>query len=92
MSSGAKTRMVSFRVSLDEYESFRELCLTYGIRSVSELARVGVNLLREKPSHTPRMALEARMGIVEARLRMLTLKIDELSKSVGQAQAAGFYE
>lgn len=80
MASRAKTRMVSFRVSLDEYDSFRELCFTHGIRSVSELARVGVNLLREKPSDTPQRALEARVGIVEARLRMLALKIDQLSK------------
>lgn len=77
-----KSRMVSFRLSSSEYDSFSELCLTHGIRSFSELARVGLNLLREKSSDTFHSALEARVGAVEARVNLLAQKVDAVSKQM----------
>ena len=74
--------MVSFRLTPDEYDSFRQLCFTHGIRSFSELARVGVNLLLEKSAETPQRALDTRVGIVEAQLRMLSMKFERLRKSI----------
>lgn len=80
-----KSRMVSFRLSSSEYDSFSELCLTHGIRSFSELARVGLNLLREKSSSdASHGALEARVGAVEARVRLLAQRVDAVSKQVAK--------
>lgn len=90
MSTSSKTRMVSFRLTPDEYDSFRELCFTHGLRSFSELARVGVNLLLEKSADTPQRALEARVGIIEARMRMLAMKIDRLDKSMEDGNGLAF--
>lgn len=80
----SKSRMVSFRLSSSEYDSFSELCLTHGIRSFSELARVGLNLLREKSSDASNGALEARVGAVEARVRLLAQKVDAVSKQIAK--------
>jgi hypothetical protein len=76
--------MVSFRLSSSEYENFCELCFTHGVRSFSELARVGLNLLLEKSSDPSQGELEVRVGIVEARLRTLALKVEAFSKHLAK--------
>lgn len=81
-----KSRMVSFRLSSSEYDSFSELCLTHGIQSFSELARVGLNLLREKSSDATQGALEARVVAVEARVKLLAQKVDAVSKQMAKAE------
>jgi hypothetical protein len=78
--------MVSFRLSTQEYDSFRQLCIAHGLRSFSELARAGVHLLLEKSADTPQRALESRIGIVETRLRMMGLEIDRLSKILEESE------
>ncbi len=40
-----KTKMVSFRLSPEEYLRFREACTNHGVRSVSELARTAMQSL-----------------------------------------------
>jgi hypothetical protein len=39
---GRRSKMVSFRVSPEEYRSLCQACSTQGLRSVSELARTAV--------------------------------------------------
>ena len=50
MSLESRNRMISFRLSAEEYEKFRELCFSSGIRSVSEMARVAINTLLQQPT------------------------------------------
>lgn len=45
-----KTRMVSFRLTLDDYRSLRGACEANGVRSVSELARVALRNISVHPS------------------------------------------
>ena len=58
-------RMISFRLSTEEYERCRQLCQERGIASVSEIARSALELLFQKPSSE---TLESRLAQVEKRL------------------------
>jgi len=68
--------MVSFRLSEKEYGRFRELCFNNGIRSVSELARTGLNLMLQQPEQAARESLEERVTEIEGRLQMLFFGIE----------------
>jgi hypothetical protein len=70
--------MVSFRLSAEEYEKFREFCFTSGIRSVSEMARVAINTLLQEPTRAGHESLEARVADLEGRLHILALDMKRL--------------
>jgi hypothetical protein len=72
--------MVSFRLSAEEYEKFRELCYSSGIRSVSEMARVAINSMLQQPDRANQESLEARVAEIEGRLHILALEIKSLNQ------------
>ena len=77
----SRTRMVSFRLSAEEYERFRERCLTSGTRSVSEMVRTAINLFLEQPARVP---LEARVAELEGRLHMLAMEMKKIEETASQ--------
>lgn len=70
--------MISFRLTAEEYNRFRELCFAHGIRSVSEMARAAINLLLQQPSRAPQESLESRISELEGRFHMLYLELKKL--------------
>ncbi|MCU1295441.1 MAG: hypothetical protein JWP08_4291 [Bryobacterales bacterium] len=72
MSLGAKTKLISFRVSEEEYGCIHNVCQANGMRSVSELARAGLNLIMRTPSKLSHELVVSRLTDLEARLQMLT--------------------
>lgn len=79
--------MISFRLTAEEYDKFRELCFAQGIRSVSEMARAAMHLLVQQPARMPQEALESRVAEIEGRLHVLALEIKKLSHA-GMSKAA----
>jgi hypothetical protein len=73
--------MISFRLTAEEYDRFRELCFTHGIRSVSEMARTAINMLLQHPSRAPHESLESRVTELEGRLHMLSLELRRLNQN-----------
>jgi N-methylhydantoinase A/oxoprolinase/acetone carboxylase beta subunit len=71
--------MISFRLTAEEYDTFRELCFTQGIRSVSEMARAAMHLLVQQPARVPKEALESRVAELEGRVHVLALEIKKLN-------------
>jgi Ribbon-helix-helix protein, copG family len=70
--------MISFRLSAEEYDRFRELCSSLGSRSVSELARAAIHsLLNQTPPATGE-GLECRVTELEGRVHMLGLEFRKL--------------
>ncbi len=84
----SRSRMISFRLTAEEYDRFRELCFAHGIRSVSEMARAAINMLLQQPARAPQEALESRLAEVEGRLNMLSLQIKQLHQSGRQNPTA----
>jgi hypothetical protein len=81
----SRSRMISFRLTCEEYERFRELCFTNGILSVSEMARAAINLLLQQPARAPQEALEGRVSELEGRLHMLALELKQFNSARPQS-------
>jgi Arc/MetJ-type ribon-helix-helix transcriptional regulator len=81
MSLESRSRMISFRLTAEEYDRFRELCFSHGIRSVSEMARAAINMLLEQPERAPQEALESRVSELEGRIHLLSLELKRLNQS-----------
>jgi hypothetical protein len=73
--------MISFRLTQDEYEKFRRVCFTHGIKSVSEMARAAINMLLQEPERAPNEAIESRVAELEARVHMLFLELKRLDRT-----------
>ena len=76
-----RSRMISFRLSEDEYASLRSLCENEGARSVSDLARDAVHRLVRKDSQ---VEVETALRALEGRMDTLDLQVQRLNVAVGQ--------
>jgi hypothetical protein len=81
MSIAARSRMISFRLSAEDYQKCLELCSSQNLRTVSEMARTAISLLLKQPAIAPRESLEWRLAELEHRYQMLTVEIRRLSTS-----------
>jgi hypothetical protein len=76
-----RSRMISFRLSDEEYASLRSLCENEGIRSVSALARDAVHRRMHKESQIPVevavRALEGRVNILDDQIKRLAFAMIE---------------
>ena len=79
-----RNRMISFRLSEDEYTSLRSLCESEGARSVSDLARDAVHRLIQKESETQ---VEATLRALAGRMDTLDLQVQQLTIAVDQVPA-----
>ncbi len=71
-----KNRMISLRLSNEEYESLRNLYRVHGSRSVSEFAR---NAMQRVIGEA-----KAPAGNIEGRLQELDAKMNSLDQEVGR--------
>jgi hypothetical protein len=73
--------MISFRLSPEEYQHFRDFCLTQGTRSFSEMARAAVNKLAQDPeaANATNGAVESRLRNLEGRVQVLAAELRRLS-------------
>lgn len=71
--------MVSFRMSLDDYERLRLFCASQGQRSVSDFARLAVSSTLQRPAGT---TLASRVSDAEGRIDVLTHEISRLADLV----------
>lgn len=85
MALETRSRMVSFRLSKDEYAKFRELCFNTGVRSVSEMARVAISTMLQEPARAVPNSLDARVSDLESRLRLLALEVKGLHEKSSQS-------
>ncbi len=81
MSIESKSRMISFRLTTDEYNEIRKLCFAHGVRSVSEMARTAIHLLLREPTRVQGENVESRLSDLEGRLRILALELKQLQQS-----------
>lgn len=80
MSLESRSRMISFRLTAEEYDRFRDLCYSTGIRSVSEMARTAINMMLAQPARAPHETLETRVSELESRLHLLSLEMKKLNQ------------
>jgi len=88
-----RSRMISFRVSEDEYAGLKNLCVDKGARSVSDMARDAVHRLifnHSWPNNQawPNHQLETVIQVLQGRIEALDLEVKRLGTALnGQAPA-----
>ena len=78
MSVKQRSRLVTFRVSVEEYEELSKWCRVVGARSISEFARAGVRQSVQ--------ALRAPSGTLTGDLGKLVRALSELDAALGDTQ------
>ena len=74
----SRSRTISFRVTTEEFERFRRLCLLKGLRNVSEVIRLAVNQLLDSDSSavaTTEHNVHDRLSLLESRLTYLESRL-----------------
>lgn len=80
-----RSRVVSIRLSDEEYDQLRSLCANQGADSISELARAALKLLVvEHQSRGP--AMETRVNEIDVRIDLLNREVARLSSKIGLSQ------
>jgi predicted DNA-binding protein len=81
-----KSRMISFRLSPDEYDRISKVCSERGARSVSDMVRVALlNLIAEERESDP-LAFEVRD--LRGQLKVMAHELDRLAQLVENRNAA----
>jgi len=78
-----RTRVVSFRLSDDEYESLKQVSLAEGARSVSDYARLALCGLLGGPRQSGRDGLEAKVCELDEQMQALQHELRRLQAVVG---------
>jgi len=81
-----RSKMVSFRLSLEEYARFQTICEARGIRSLSDLARTAVQSMAM--SHDSPDPLWHEVGALRNQLTSLSRELDRVSKELESRRRA----
>lgn len=88
-----RSRMISFRLSEDEYANLRSLCEEAGARSVSDIARDAVHrLIRMNAQSHVEVALrtlEDRVDSLDSQVRRLEIAVDGVPEQAVARRANG---
>jgi Arc/MetJ-type ribon-helix-helix transcriptional regulator len=74
--------MISIRISNEEYEGLRSLCVSQRARSVSDLARTAMNQLLSMTSEAINSgpSVELRLQEIHGRINLLDRRIEQLTE------------
>jgi hypothetical protein len=77
-----KNKMVSFRLSDEEYDALRTVCESQGVRSLSDFARLAIENLLAGDGLPPQAAVESRLDALHSRVQVLDLAVGRLADLV----------
>jgi hypothetical protein len=80
MSAIKKTKMVSFRISREEYRLLQGACSKAGARSVSELARSAMQRIILDAGLIDRGSTDAELRELQLKFSVLSAEVDRLSR------------
>jgi hypothetical protein len=78
-----KSRLVSFRVSEEEYENLRRTAAVHGVRGISDIARFALRKILAVPIQE-QDALMAQDSLVEGPVTKLTQNLDQLTHRIDE--------
>lgn len=73
-----RNKMISLRLSPEEFEQFRNVAYSHGIRSVSELVRAAITRLVRDPNRAADRGLEFRVSNLEGQIHLLAAELRRL--------------
>jgi hypothetical protein len=83
-----RSRLVTFRVSAEEYDDLTRSCVQCGARSVADFARAAV-LLKVQMLRTPAGNLSGDLTTLSKGLRDLDLILDDMRKRIHRVLGPG---
>jgi hypothetical protein len=81
-----KNKLVSFRISHDEYIRLRGACASVGARNISELARAAMQRMVDRASD-PSLNFDAELGL-QGQVLGLRSKLDDVAQDVDRLARA----
>ncbi len=78
-----RPRMISIRLSVDEYERLKHLCATKGARSLSDVARDAMQRLLMGEPDSGDDQLTARVRELDTRVNILDRQVERVSRLIG---------
>ena len=77
----SKTKMISFRLSEDEFVEFRRMCMEEGFASFSDLVRVAVQQMLSNRVRQREATLQTAMEHIQSRMDELDRNLKQLLSS-----------
>lgn len=84
-----RSKMISFRLSPEEYQTLQEACLTRGVRSISDLARTAMHKLITPNGQSDPLSGDVRD--LQDKVRAISFELNRISKLV-EARQSGSQE
>jgi hypothetical protein len=81
-----RTKIISIRLSNEEYGQLQNLCTLKGADSISELARAAMKLLMLQENGSDKVSIESRVNEMNSRMSTLDREVARLSNLMGIAR------
>ena len=81
-----RSKMVSFRLSPEEYTKFRQVCAAKGVRSISDLARVAMMMVASQGVEIDPLCDQVRE--IRMQVQTISTQLDRISNVVEARKAA----
>ena len=83
-----RSRIVSFRLSQEEYDALKDTCLAEGARSISDFARSAACRLARNGNGSPDEGLQATVLTLQGRVEDLDRELKRLAHLLEASQPA----
>jgi hypothetical protein len=77
-----KNRMISLRISEEEYESLKHVHISQGVRSLAEVVRLAIERVTSADAHPENHTLESRFTALDGKVAGLQSELARLSRVV----------
>ncbi len=84
-----RTKVVSVRLSNEEYNQFLNLCSARGTDSISELVRAALKMLAKIEDRSSKTNIENFVEIMDTRMTQLDREVARLSGLIGVGRSEG---
>src|SRR5213592_2189498 len=81
-----RSRIVSFRLSQEEYDALKDTCVAQGARSISDFARSAACRLARNGNGSPDEALQAAVMTLQGRVEELDRELKRLAHLLEASQ------
>jgi hypothetical protein len=88
MALQSKSKIVTFRLTDEEFQQFKTLCSANGTRSVSEVARFAIESVLHGDIALPDAQLRAQIRQLEDKVAVLNCRIEDIVRQVEGGAAA----
>ncbi len=80
----SRNKVVTFRLTDEEFQQFKTLCAANGTRSVSEVARFAIESVIHGDIELPGAQLRAQVQQLDDKVAVLDRKVEDIAQRLGK--------